>query len=226
LEDKYPCPLPKPLVFLKKDDKLPPIAVTVPKMGFRPDSGCIANPRLSEKEAAGTVKPVHQPPQVAGNTALQSCYEEVVLGPGCCTHPAQSATSPITETSQGQTGSATNIPVIEEATSPSPSQKESGQSASTCFMTPNKIIEDGIPAADEHVLERAKRRTARWNLDSPAGTSSPGNISSTLKFPVDICVANLKSIGISMGSSSKEINVSLNALKRIEVDKVTVQPKK
>ena len=84
---------------------------------------------------------------------------------------------------------------------------------------------DGIPAADEHVLERAKRRTARWNLDSPAGTSSPGNISSTLKFPVDNCVANLKSIGISMGSSSKEINVSLNALKRIEVDKVTVQPK-
>ena len=122
-------------------------------------------------------------------------------------------------------------------------------------MTPNKIIEgitsnsftqegsvlvdgkrrsarsnysytaDGKPAADEHVLERAKRRTARWNLDSPAGTSSPGNISSTLKFPVDNCVANLKSIGISMGSSSKEINVSLNALKRIEVDKVTVQPK-
>ena len=166
MEDKYPCPLPKPLVFLKKDDKLPPIAVTVPKMGFRPDSGCIASkyhplffpklgvlnmckqphascsivdPRLSEKEAAGTVKPVHQPPQVAGNTALQSCCEEVVLGPGCCTHPAQSATSPITESelhpfsqttnicfdvinmtsleifvaaSQGQTGRETNIPII------------------------------------------------------------------------------------------------------------------
>ena len=28
-----------------------------------------------------------------------------------------------------------------------------------------------------------------------------------------------------MGSSSKEINVSFNSLKRIEVDKVTVQPK-
>ena len=176
MEDKYPCPPPKPLVFLKKDDKLPPIAVTVPKMGFRPDSGCIASkyhplffpklgvlnmckqphascsivdPRLSEKEAAGTAKP----PQVAGNTALQSCCEEVVLGPGCCTHPAQSATSPITESelhpfsqttnicfdvinmtsleifaavSQGQSGSERNIPVIQEATSPSPSQKESG----------------------------------------------------------------------------------------------------
>ena len=123
-------------------------------------------------------------------------------------------------------------------------------------MTPNKIIEgitsnsftqegsvlvdgkhrsarsnysytaDGILAADEHALERAKRRTARRNLDSPAGTSSPANISSTSKFPVDNCVAKLKSIGISMGSSSKEINVSSNALKRIEVDKVKVQPKK
>ena len=110
-------------------------------------------------------------------------------------------------------------------------------------MTPNKIIEgitsnsftqdgsvlvdgkrrsarsnysytaDGILAADEHALERAKRRTARRNLDSPAGTSSPANISSTSKFPVDNCVAKLKSIGISMGSSSKEINVSSNALK-------------
>ena len=28
-----------------------------------------------------------------------------------------------------------------------------------------------------------------------------------------------------MGSSSKEINVSFNALKRVEVDRVTVQPK-
>ena len=38
LGKRRPCPPPKPLVFLKKDDKLPPIAVTVPKMGFRPDS--------------------------------------------------------------------------------------------------------------------------------------------------------------------------------------------
>ena len=43
LGKRRPCPPPKPLVFLKKDDKLPPIAVTVPKMGFRPDSGCIAS---------------------------------------------------------------------------------------------------------------------------------------------------------------------------------------
>ena len=89
LGKRRPCPPPKPLVFLKKDDKLPPIAVTVPKMGFRPDSGCIASKYhplffriygdlnlcsqphascsvvdsgLSEKEAAGTVKPVHQSP--------------------------------------------------------------------------------------------------------------------------------------------------------------------
>ena len=93
------------------------------------------------------------------------------------------------------------------------------------MISSNKRIEDGIPAADEHVLERAKQRAARWNLDSPAGTSPPGNISSNIKLPVINCVANLKSIGISMSSSSKEISVSSNALKRIEVDKVKVQPK-
>ena len=32
-------------------------------------------------------------------------------------------------------------------------------------------------------------------------------------------------MGISLGSSSKTISVSYNALKRIEVDRVTVQPK-
>ena len=40
---------------------------------------------------------------------------------------------------------------------------------------------------------------------------------------MDACVANLNSIGIYLGSSSKAINVSYNALKRIEVDRVTVQ---
>ena len=99
----------------------------------QPHASCsIVDPRLSEKEAAGTAKP----PQVAGNTALQSCCEEVVLQNGCYTDPAQSATSAITESehyplsqmtnicfdvinmtsleifaaaSQGQTGSETNI---------------------------------------------------------------------------------------------------------------------
>ena len=80
-----------------------------------------------------------------------------------------------------------------------------------------------IIAADELVLDKAKRRAAIRNLDNPAGTYPPGNIS--LKLPMDNSVAKLKSIGISMGSSSKEIIVSSNALKRIEVDKVKVQPK-
>jgi len=72
---------------------------------------------------------------------------------------------------------------------------------------------DGNPAIDELVLEKAKRRAAIRNLDNPAGTSSPGNISSALKLPMDNSVAKLKSIGIYMGSSSKEINVSFNSLK-------------
>ena len=44
---------------------------------------------------------------------------------------------------------------------------------------------DGNPTANELVLDKAKRRAAIRNLDNPAGTSSPGNISSTLKLPVD-----------------------------------------
>jgi len=86
------------------------------------------------------------------------------------------------------------------------------------FKTPTNSI-----AADELVLDKAKRRAAIRNLDNPAGTYPPGNI--YLKLPMDNSVAKLKSIGISMGSSSKEIIVSSNALKRIEVDKVKVQPK-
>jgi len=62
--------------------------------------------------------------------------------------------------SQGQTGRETNIPILWEATSPAPSQKESGQSASTCFMTPNKRIE-GIAlnpfTQEESVLVDGKR---------------------------------------------------------------------
>ena len=71
--------------------------------------------------------------------------------------------------------------------------------------------DDGNPTLDELVLDKAKRRAAIRNLDNPAGTYSSGNIS--LKLPVDNNVAKLKTIRISMGSSSKEINVSSNALK-------------
>lgn len=40
LGKRRPRPPPKPLVLMNSDDKLPPIAVTIPKMGFRPDPGC------------------------------------------------------------------------------------------------------------------------------------------------------------------------------------------
>ena len=42
---------------------------------------------------------------------------------------------------------------------------------------------------------------------------------------MDSCNAKLNYIGISMGTSSKEISVSFNALKLIKVDRVKVQPK-
>ena len=71
---------------------------------------------------------------------------------------------------------------------------------------------DGISAADELVMNKAKRRAATRNLDSPAATvhknpeppSPAGNPS-----PKSACIANFNSIGISMGRSANAINVFL-----------------
>ena len=84
------------------------------------------------------------------------------------------------------------------------------------------------------MLDKAKRRAAIRNLDSHIAASlrgsniasSPGNPSfiSSIDIQKDTWIANLNFIGISLGSTSKAINVSYNALKRIKVDRVTVQP--
>lgn len=94
---------------------------------------------------------------------------------------------------------------------------------------------DGTPAADELVLDKAKRRAAIRNLDSPAATTSKGAdaaysagkplTTSRVDIQKDKCIANLNYIGISSGNNTNAINVSYNALKRVEVDRVTVQPK-
>lgn len=77
------------------------------------------------------------------------------------------------------------------------------------------------------------KRAAARNLDSTAadmlkspGVASPGTPQNfAVNLPLDACIANLNSIGISLDSSTKAINVSYNALKRIEVDRTTVQPR-
>ena len=84
------------------------------------------------------------------------------------------------------------------------------------------------------MLDKAKRRAALQNLDSPSATSMRGSDTaslpgkpcfiSPLDTKKDTCIASLNSLGISLGTTSKAINVSYNALKRIEVDRVTVQP--
>ena len=93
----------------------------------------------------------------------------------------------------------------------------------------------GTPAADELVLDKAKRHAAIRNLDSPATTCSQGAdaagsagktfMTSPVELQRDACIANFNFIRISLGNSSNAINVSYNTLKRIEVDRVTVQPK-
>jgi len=41
----------------------------------------------------------------------------------------------------------------------------------------------------------------------------------------DTCIANLNNIGVSLGSSSKGVIISFNALKQLKVDKTTVLPR-
>lgn len=87
-------------------------------------------------------------------------------------------------------------------------------------------------AADEPVMDKAMRRTAAKNLNPQAtpckstGISSPAGTPPSLlfgKLSEEICSNKLKSIGISLGGSSTVVNFSFNALKRIEIDRSSVQ---
>ena len=307
---------------MKSDDKLPPIAVTIPKTGFTPDPGCTPckyHPYFSSKvgdvyldmlshiscsnvdpgspvrEAEWSVAntPDHQQPQVSASTFTPN--SEVAARRGCQSHttsspfPTPSPGSELHSISQttnicfdvlnmtsleifaadlhGHGRRETFNPVRQKLMSAPPPQTKSGQSGAeplTGLRTPSKSTEgiflnstpqegsvfvdgkrrsarsnysytaDGTPAADEYVLDKAKRRAAIRNLDSYIAASlrgsniasSPGNPSfiSPIDIQKDTCIANLNSIGISLGSTSKAINVSYNALKRIKVDRVTVQP--
>ena len=95
------------------------------------------------------------------------------------------------------------------------------QSARTNF---SYSADDGNSAANELVMDKDKKCAATRNLDNPAsdGCISPGVASlgtlfqnSVVKLPMHACIAKLNSIGISLSISSKVINVSYSALKRI-----------
>ena len=90
---------------------------------------------------------------------------------------------------------------------------------------------DGIPAADELMMERAMRRTAERNLDGPVVHQHRGSAPPTPthfsagKSSQDTRITKLNSIGISLENNANEISVSYNALKRIEVDRFSLRPK-
>jgi hypothetical protein len=51
----------------------------------------------------------------------------------------------------------------------------------------------------------------------------PSSIS-IVSIPQKRCISNLSNVGLVLGSNSNTINLSINALKRVEVDRTTVTP--
>jgi hypothetical protein len=68
------------------------------------------------------------------------------------------------------------------------------------------------------------RRKAEINLDY-SGIISPSKSKSFLSFSTPMISSKLASVGVNIGSNDKEISFSSNALRRMEVDRLTVIPK-
>jgi hypothetical protein len=100
----------------------------------------------------------------------------------------------------------------------------------------NSYNADGIAAADELIMDKAMKRAATKNLDglaantckSPTAHSHAGNTSPLLfnKFTEETCNNKLNAIGVFLGDNSNAINISYNALKRVEIDRAVVQAHK
>jgi hypothetical protein len=72
-------------------------------------------------------------------------------------------------------------------------------------------------------MHRAMRRKAQINLDY-TGMISPSKAKSYLSFSTLDINSKLSSVGIKRGCSEKDIFISSNALRRMEVDHLTVTP--
>jgi hypothetical protein len=68
------------------------------------------------------------------------------------------------------------------------------------------------------------RRKAELNLDY-SGIISPSKSKSFLSFSTPMISSKLASVGVNLGCNDKEILFSSNALRRMEVDRLTVIPK-
>jgi hypothetical protein len=84
------------------------------------------------------------------------------------------------------------------------------------------VAADGSSSTDEDSLSKAMRRKAEANLDSPGITECK---KSFLSFSNTYISAKLNSVGVSLGSTEKDIVLSTSALKHMEFDRLKVNPK-
>jgi hypothetical protein len=71
------------------------------------------------------------------------------------------------------------------------------------------VADDGSTTTDEDTLKKAMRRKAAKNLDFAGMEPSS---SCFISLPTSILSSKLNSVGISLGNSACEINVSANVL--------------
>jgi hypothetical protein len=98
------------------------------------------------------------------------------------------------------------------------------------FVSPSRrsrrfgVTVDGASVTDEDSMQQAMRRKAEINLDY-LGIISPSKSKSFLSFSTPMISSKLASVGVNIGRNDKEISFSSNALRRMEVDHLTVIPK-
>ena len=81
---------------------------------------------------------------------------------------------------------------------------------------------DGASVTDEDSMTKAMRRKATRNLDY-SGTEL--NSKSFLSFSPQSIHSKLSSVGVNLGNSKFQVNVSTNVLRHMEFDRLTVIPK-
>jgi hypothetical protein len=86
------------------------------------------------------------------------------------------------------------------------------------------VAADGASTTDEDSLLRAMRRKAEINLDYSC-MITPSKAKSFLYFSMLDISTKLSNVGIKLGINEKDILVSSNVLRRMEVDRLTVTPK-
>jgi hypothetical protein len=84
------------------------------------------------------------------------------------------------------------------------------------------VPEDGSVATDEDTMQKAMRHKATINLDY-SGIASKTSFFEPLSTPV--LSSKLNVVGIKLGKNASEINISVNVLRHMEYDRLTVDPK-